>query len=77
MAESNKQLKSKIEQVEKELNENKKNTDKLKEQAENALAEKGQHEQQRGSWHGSRPGGQNPRIDGAPDPGHTLLLLLL
>ena len=46
MEESNKQLKSKIEQLEKELNENKINTDKLKEQAENALAEKGQHEQQ-------------------------------
>ena len=46
MEESNKQLKSKIEQLEKELNENKIKTDKLKEQAENALAEKGQHEQQ-------------------------------
>ena len=46
MEESNKQLKSKIEQLEKELNENKINTDKLKEQADNALAEKGQHEQQ-------------------------------
>ena len=46
MAESNKQLKSKIEQVEKELNENKKNTDKLKEQAENALAEMQKYEQQ-------------------------------
>ena len=35
MEESNKQWKSKIEQLEKELNENKINTDKLKEQAEN------------------------------------------
>ena len=46
MEESVKELISRNEQLEKELNENKINTDKLKEQAENALAEKGQHEQQ-------------------------------
>ncbi len=46
MAESNKQLQSKIEQLEKELNENKLNLDKLQKQAEDALEEKGRNEQQ-------------------------------
>ena len=46
MEESVKELISRNEQLEKELNENKINTDKLKQQAENAQLAKGQNEQQ-------------------------------
>ena len=46
MAELNKQLKSKIEQLEKDLNDNKINTEKIQKQARDAQIEKGSNEQQ-------------------------------
>jgi hypothetical protein len=46
LAELNKQLKSKIEQLEKDLNDNKINTEKIQKQARDAQMEKESNEQQ-------------------------------
>ena len=46
LAESNKQLKSQIEQLEKELNDNKINFTKLQKQAQDAQKAKGSNEEQ-------------------------------
>ncbi len=46
MAELNKQLKSKIEQLEKDLNDNKINTENIQKQARDAQMEKESNEQQ-------------------------------